>query len=204
LRNKDKYYYMGRCYGNCIDDQSNYYDYQITKKSQTQQFPGFAEDNPAYLPNLSDYLAVIAPNSMIGTVQNPGLSSLKCRIDKFGNFIDKNGTILAHNAKMDFDGNFIDSKGNILTCPTSFTPVSSPAITPVDDQSTLFTLTPALTPINTSTTSQALTPADAQSMPFALTPTLTPINATTGSPALTPSMNDITNVVPLSSTTISS
>lgn len=114
LKNKDKYYYMGRCYGNCVDDQTNYYDYNTVTR---QTFPGFAEDNPAFLPNISDYLGVISPNGVNTSPQNPNAGATKCRIDRMGNLVDSTGSVIAYNVSIDANGNFMDSNGHILSCP---------------------------------------------------------------------------------------
>ena len=62
IKNKDKYFYMGRCYGNCVDDQSNYakYDNLATK--------------PVYLPTTGDYLDATVPKK-ISPTKTPKASS---------------------------------------------------------------------------------------------------------------------------------
>ena len=192
LRNKDKYYYMGRCYGNCIDDQTNYYDYNVTTR---QTFPGFAEDNPAFLPNISDYLGVIAPNSFNTSQTNSKstISDMKCRIDQLGNLVDSNGSVIAYNATLDANGNFVDSNGHILSCPgvgiaspvSAPVPVSSPISPPPIVSTTPFsTPTPAATPIAEISPSMA-SPVDGTTS-YIGSPISAPTPVSTSTPVQTP------------------
>lgn len=116
---KDKYFYLGRCYGNCIDDQTNYSDYG--NNTYTQSIPGFSKNNPAYLPSVSDYLTRIL-----------GVSGRRtCHIDKFGNLVNKDNVIFANNVKTDINGNFMDENGNIVLCPSSSPQAMTPQASPV-------------------------------------------------------------------------
>jgi hypothetical protein len=112
---KDKYFYLGRCYGNCIDDQTNYSD--VGNATYIQSIPAFSQNNPSFLPSVSDYLTQIM-----------GVSGRRaCSIDKLGNLVNKDNVILANNAKIDNNGNFTDANGNVILCPS---PLSSPASSP--------------------------------------------------------------------------
>ena len=175
LRNKDKYYYMGRCYGNCIDDQNNYYDYSVTSQTYKQTMPGFTEDDPAYLPNVTDYLKIIAPDTLNSSLQNPNsiLTKTNCRIDNLNNLVDSNGMIIAKNASLDSNNNFIDSNGHILECISA--PISSPTST-----YTPSVISPAPIPAATytpSVTSPAPIPT-ATYAPSVISPVPAPVSST--------------------------
>ena len=112
---------MGRCYGNCVDDQSNLFDYSIT--------------NPVFLPTTADYLHVTATQKPL-----PNWFDKKCHINNNGNLLDSNDSVIATNVKVDPDGNFVDNNNNKIVCPifgsntpSSSSPVGSPSGCHVDN-----------------------------------------------------------------------
>ena len=135
IKNKDKYFYMGRCYGNCVDEQSNFFKYSndsgITNQSYIQSFPSFTATNPAYLPKTSDYLdATVPKRSNTSRHHTPNWLKEKCHIDYHGNLLDLNDNIIATNVKIDAHGNFVDSQNNKIMCPIYHMGSPSPAGSP--------------------------------------------------------------------------
>jgi hypothetical protein len=66
IRDRNKYFYMGKCYGNCIDDQSYYYNYGQSDRlriNMKHQFPNYDTTNSSLYPYTSDYLKYMVNNS---------------------------------------------------------------------------------------------------------------------------------------------
>ena len=123
--NNDKYFFMGKCYGNCVDDQSNYYNYnneilsknddQIHKLNLKTGIYGSNNDN------------VLWKNWVAGQTTSPQLYPTaaaqsvgsQCKLDKFGTLRDNNNHIIASDVLLDTQNNFVDANGKFVNCVVS-------------------------------------------------------------------------------------
>jgi hypothetical protein len=120
----DKYFFMGKCYGNCIDDQSNYYNYnnEILSKNDDQIHKLNLKTG---IYGSSDMLSSWAPGQTVepdlhpvvlervSTTNNP-----TCKLDNMGNLLDKNNRIISSGVYSDSNGHYLDRNGNNINCTT--------------------------------------------------------------------------------------
>ena len=133
---KDKYFFMGKCYGNCVDDQSNYYNYNNEKLSE--------DNDQLHKLNLKTGIYDVSNGNVpwqnwVGNTQFPTPGVLptpasqsigsQCTLDKLGILRDNNNHIIASGVLLDSQNNFVDVNGNFVNCVNSPSPViySSPS-----------------------------------------------------------------------------
>ena len=119
-----KYFFMGKCYGNCIDDQSNYYNYnnEILSKNDDQIHKMNLKTG---IYDSSDMLSSWTPGQTVEPDLHPPMSggasttnNSMCKLDKMGNLLDKNSRLISSGVYLDSNGNYVDKNGNNVNCIT--------------------------------------------------------------------------------------
>lgn len=137
MKKRDKYFFGGKCYGNCVDDQSNYYNYnnEILTKNDKETHKLLLKTSPYDSTNInSPYtewsggpttpttspvlpISPISPSTTPSTVPYGSTSiGSSCTIDSYGNLLDANKKIIANRTYLDTNNHFVDQNGKYVIC----------------------------------------------------------------------------------------
>ena len=130
VSNSKKYFYRGHCYGNCIDDQSNFYNYNneiLTKDDANIHMLNLKTspyDPNNYYNNYNENISWQAGQTTGPQVTPVGPEAAQsvgsaCKLDKMGILRDNNNKAIADHIFLDAKQNFVDSNGKFISCVTS-------------------------------------------------------------------------------------